>query len=127
MLSAIYVHQTRAIPYADAIVKGYKTIETRTRNTLKRFVGQRVLIIRTVSGRWPEVVGSVRIVSGTHRSQAWLEEQRNQTLIPPGSKYDSGVQGKWCYGLADPIRYAVPVPLSNFRITHRNRTFVEVE
>lgn len=127
MLSAVYVRQTRAIPYADTIVQGYKTIETRTRNTLGRFVGQRVLIIRSVARRWPEVVGSVRITSGAHRSQEWLESKRNQTLIPPGSRFDSDEHGKWCYGLAEPVKYEEPIPLSCFNVTRRTRTFVEVE
>lgn len=127
MLSAIYVRQSRAIPYADAIVQGYKTIETRTRNTLGRFIGQRVLIIRSMTGRWPEVIGSVRIVDGAHRSRGWLEGKRNQTLIPPGSHFDSDEHGKWCYDLADPIMYEAPVPLNEFNITRRTRTFVEVE
>lgn len=123
----IYVHQTKGIPYADAIVGGYKTIETRNRNTLGRFVGQRVFIIRTMDGRKPVVVGSVWIISGCFRKADWLEDHRNETCIPPGSRFDCHGKGKWVYRLSEPMKYEWPLPLNDFNIAQRTRTFVELK
>jgi len=125
MLAAIYVHQTRSTPYADNIVKGKKTIETRTRNTLARFVGQRVLIIRTMAGREPEVVGSVFVSGSAWRSETWLCGMRDQTLIPPGSRFDCKGDGKWCYWLTDAAEYG-PFPLRDFPVVSKNRTFAMI-
>lgn len=127
MLNAVYIRQTRLVPYADAIVSGRKTIETHTRNTLGRFVGQRVLIIRTMDGHKPEVIGSVRIISACRRTQECLNELRNQTLIPPGSRFDSGPEGKWCYRLAEPVEYEEALPLARFDILKKTRTFCELK
>lgn len=126
-MHGIYVHQSKGIPYADAIVGGYKKIETRTKNTLGRFVGQRVFIVRTMDGRKPVVVGSVRIASACYRTPDWLEEHRNETCVPPGSRFDHHGRGKWIYRLDEPDRYETPLELKDFNVTKRTRTFVEIK
>ena len=120
----IFVNQTRHIPYAEAIVRGYKTIETRTRDMLGRFVGERVLIIATRKGMKPAIVGSVTIRGKRFYSQAELEELRNVTLIPPGSRFDCKGKGKWGYVLDEPEVLQRPIPLSEYNVMHRTRTFV---
>lgn len=126
MTSIIYVHQTRAIPYAEAIALGLKPIETRTRDTLRRFVGQRVLIARTMSGRPTEIIGSVVIESGTYYSASELDSMRDQTLIPPGSKFDCHGRGKWGYTLTHAVTMD-PVPLSSLNVTKRTRTYAVID
>lgn len=127
MKAAVYVNQTRHVPYADAIAAALKPIETRTRDTLGRFVGQRVLIVRTSSSRKPMIIGSVFISAKAFHSAAELDEMRGLTLIPPGSKFDCSGRGKWCYTLQDPVRYAAEIPLDSVTITHKTRTFVLID
>ena len=126
MLYGVYVRQTKAVPYANYIVAGLKTLETRTRNTLGRFVGRRVFIIRTMANREPMVIGSVRIVSACFRSADWLDEHRNETMIPDGDQFDCHGKGKWVYGLADPDWYTIPCELKYYSVARRTRTFVEI-
>lgn len=120
----IFVNQTRHVPYAEAIVRGYKTIETRTRDMLGRFVGERVLIIATGKGIKPEVVGSVVIRGKRFYTADELDTLRDVTLIPPGSRFDCRGRGKWGYAMADPEVLDRPVPLSEYTITHRTRSFM---
>ena len=120
-IGAIYVHDTKATPYAVQIVKGQKTIETRTRNVLERFVKSRVLVIRTRSGHKAEVIGSVVIDKVRFHTAREMEAMRDQTLIPTGSKFDcQDGKGKWCYYLTDPEEYAVPQPLTDYNVVTRN-------
>ena len=120
---AIYVHDTKETPYAMQIVRGEKPVETRTRNVLKRFVGERVLVIRTRSGHPADVVGEATIMNSRFYTAAELDAMRNLTMIPKGSKYDCTGGGKWCYWLADAVRYAEPVPLSKYEIVSRTMSY----
>ena len=120
-IGAIYVHDTKATPYAEAIVKGLKPIETRTRNVLERFVKSRVLVIRTRSGHKAEVIGSVVIDKVRFHTAQEMDALRDKTLIPPGSKYDcQDGKGKWCYYLTDPVEFDKPIPLSDYKVITRN-------
>ena len=122
-IPAMYVHDTKETPYAMQIVNGEKPIETRTRNVLKRFVGKRVLVIRTRSGHPADVVGEVTMVNAGFYTSAWLNEIRNLTRIPEGSKFDCTGGGKWCYGLADAVQYAEPIPLADYEIVTRTMSY----
>jgi len=126
MIAAVYIHQTKGVPYADDIVRKLKTIETRTRNTLGRFVGRRVFIVRTMAGHEPEIVGSVFVESAAYRTAEWLDAHRNETLIPPGSKFDCHGAGKWCYRLSDALQYG-PFPLRYFPVVNKTRTYAMIE
>ena len=125
-IPAIYVHDTKETPYAMQIVRGDKRIETRTRNVLRKFVGERVLVIRTRSGHKAEVVGEVTITCAGWLEARTLDENRHLTLIPEGSKFDCTKGGKWCYWLKNPTDYAVPVPLSEYEIVTRNMSYAIV-
>lgn len=127
MIPAIYVHESRAIPYARAVVQGYKPIETRTRDVLKSFVGHRVLVIRTAAGKPSAVVGAVTVTGKTFLSSSALDDARDLTLIPPGSKYDCRGRGKWCYYLADPEEFSDPIPLDRLNVTHKTRSFALID
>ena len=57
---AIYVKSSRSIPYAVAIAKGYKTLETRTRDVFKSMFQDRdtvrVAIVETMRST-PIIIG----------------------------------------------------------------------
>ena len=93
----IYVKNTRAIKYANAIVGNYKSIETRNKNTLKMLIGKRVAVI--TSGY---IIGYVNIDSVKFCNQTEFRKLFVYHLVPPGSKYDSTKKGKYCYYLSSP-------------------------
>lgn len=123
MTPAIYVHDTRAIRYSIAIAAALKPIETRTRDVLGRFVGQRVLIIRTRDGKPADVVGSAVIAEKHYYSARELDGMRDKTLIPPGSKFDCSARGKWGYTMTDAVLFSEPVLLSAYTVEHKTRSF----
>ena len=88
-------------PFASCIVRGLKTIETRNRNMLKRLVGKRVAIVRTETGEPTEIIGYVTITEAWHCSQEDFQLYEMFHLVPAGSKYDAGKNGKWMYDLED--------------------------
>lgn len=123
---AVYVNNPGCIPYADAIVGGYKPIETRTRDMLGKLVGERVAIIRTGRHRPAEIVGYVTITAKSYHTAAELEDMRDLTLIPPGSMFDCTGKGKWCYHLSDP-ESCDPIRLDTLHIVRRNRSFCVID
>ena len=114
----IFVNEDGGVPYAKAIVQGYKPIETRNRNMLRTLVGERVCVVRTKRNKRATIVGFVTIASAEFRSAEWLNEHRNETLIPPGSRHDCTGKGKWCYTLTDPREAPIPFPLPKYAIRH---------
>ena len=121
----IFVNENGCVPYADAIVKGYKPIETRNRNMLAKCVGHRVAIIRTRRGKKPMIVGFATIYHSARMDSEWLNQFRNLTLIPEGSAYDCKPNGsKWCYFLSDACE-CDPFPLPSYAIRH-GRSYCEL-
>jgi hypothetical protein len=125
-IPAIYVHDTKETPYALWIVKGEKPLETRSRNVLGKFVGERILVIRTRSGHPAEVIGEASMINSRFYTNTELDAMRNLTLIPKGSKYDCTGKGKWCYWLANVTEYEKPVPLSEYEVLSRNMSYAIV-
>lgn len=126
MFYAMYVHSTKAEPYAELIAAGAKTIETRTRDSLRQLVGHRVGIIRTRAGHPAELIGAVTVTTSYRTSRDQYEDRRDRTLIPVGSKYDpNGLDGKLCYELADAVQ-TEPVPLSEFLLASRCRSYAVI-
>lgn len=117
LMKAMFVNEDGGIRYAQAIVQGYKPIETRKKNMLSALVGERVAVVRTRRGKSPSVVGFVDVVGSAHRNGKWMNENRDKTLIPPGSKYDCGSWAKWCYFLENP-EACEPFPLPDTAIRH---------
>lgn len=112
MFYAMYVHSTKAEPYAELIASGAKTIETRNKDTLSKLVGHCVGIIRTRSGHKPELIGFVYVSGKYHASYDELEKLRSRTMIPEDSVYnpDSG-KGKWIYYLQNAFKLEHPTEL----------------
>ena len=118
LLKGIFVNSTRAIDYAGAIVNGYKTIETRSRNTLKQLVNNPdpIAIIRTGRGK-AQVIGYAYIDGVFHCSKADFGKYDNMHLVPHGSRYDAGQHGKYMYMLsgAEPCK---PFELPDNAVRH---------
>ena len=122
----MFVHDTAKEPYAEQIANRLKLIETRKRDMLKNLVGQRVLIIRTRAGHKPDVLGTVLIYAKQYHTAQSLDAHRNLTLIPEGSKYDCTTGGKWGYWLSDAEKFTQPIPLDEFNVTHKTRSWAEI-
>lgn len=122
IIPAIYVRNTKEAKYADYIVCKLKPIETRTRDVLGSFVGQRVLVIRTEANRKPMVIGSAFIKEKAFRTAEQLDYIRDLTMIPKGSEFDTSANGKWCYYLGDAVAYE-PFPLERLEVEKRTRSF----
>ena len=123
-MKGIFVNESGCIPYAMALVHGYKAIETRSRRMLSECVGERVAVIRTGRGS-PVIVGYVKIVWETFCPADQFEYYRDSTLIPPGSRYDVHGKGKWFYLIAHP-ETCNPYPLPA-GVTRHGRSWCEWE
>lgn len=119
----IFVHQNRYIKYADLIACGYKTIETRNRNTLKSLVGKRVAIVRTESGKRPCVVGYADIARSAFCKACDFQNYNSAHCVPPGSKYDCNGKGKWFYYMTN-AEACTPFLLPQSAVYH-GRSFCE--
>ena len=105
------------ISYADAIVKGYKTIETRYRDVFKRIDQSRVAVVKTGRNRKPMVVGYVNIGTGYFCPADVFEQHRDKHLVPQGSRYYANDRGKWFYDLWD-AEECEPYPLPADAVRH---------
>lgn len=126
----IYVKSTRSTPYAAAIAKGYKTLETRTRDVFKSMFKdrdtERVAIIETMRGT-PIIIGFCTLHRGqkVDRDTFHTDEYFNRHCVPFGSKYDVGSREfKWCYECSDAELLDRPVFLPKDIINH-GRSYCE--
>lgn len=90
-------------PFVSDIISGLKQYETRNRNTLGRFLGDRVLLAETGHGR-PLVRCSCQIdqIVEVFTREKW-EKYRQFAWVPVGSDYDwqPDTKKKVLYRLAD--------------------------
>ena len=119
MTPVIFINCT-VEPYVDDIMSYLKQYETRTRNTLGRFLGERILLAETGNGR-PLIKCSVvidEIISVTTKED-W-DEYLGQTWIPVGSIHDwqPDTKIKWLYHLTDVKPVAEPFRLPTECIRH---------
>ena len=116
-MKGIFVNEDGGVPYAHAIVEGRKPIETRSRNMLRQLLGDRVAIVCTRRAKSPTIVGYATISTAIYYSAEKLDEMRDLTLIPEGSKYDCKIGSKWCYFMEDP-ETCDPYPLPDNAVRH---------
>lgn len=115
----IFVRDDGKLSYAMEIVNGKKPWETRTKDMLGDLVGWRVNIIRTGNGK-PMVVGSADVVAKFRTHARYLDDNRDKTLIPVGSKYyrrNSENWFVWVYVLENAVP-CEPYPLPASAIRH---------
>lgn len=118
-IAGIFVNEQGGVPYALAIAKALKPLETRSRDMLRGLVGQTVAIIRTRRGKRPTVLGYAKIERSFFcPAGAEWEALREQTLIPPGSRYDAVGRGRWCYVMSSAREDASPYPLPDNAVRH---------
>ena len=88
-------------PYAHMIISGRKTIETRSTNSLKPYIGQRVGIVETGSGK-AKLVGYATIGMPTVMLETAFREAESLHIVSVGSEFDIAPDGeKYCYPIID--------------------------
>lgn len=90
--------------YADLIVDGHKTLESRNGDSLRPYVGKRVAIVRTGEGP-AKAIGEVTIGEPMVVNQKKFRSLEDQHHVPAGSAYDISTPTKHLYPLHNPVRY----------------------
>lgn len=125
MVPGIFINCSAA-PYIDYILDGSKVYETRSRNTLSRFIGKRVYLVQTGKGK-PVVRCScvIRSSFSVEKRLHW-DVLHHATMVEPGSPHDwkPETRRKWLYWLTDVQPVSVPVPASAVR---HGRIWIEIE
>ena len=90
--------------YADMIVDGQKTLESRNSDTLRPYVGKRVAIVRTGEGK-AKAIGEVTVGEPKVVNQKQFRAMEGDHLVPKGSRFDINTPTKHLYPMHDPVRY----------------------
>jgi hypothetical protein len=90
--------------YADLIVDGHKTLESRNTDSLRPYVGKRVAIVRTGSGK-AKAIGEVTIGEPIVANKQKFHNMREHHMVPEGSTFDIKTPTKHMYPLSEPVRY----------------------
>ena len=107
MAPGLNVRNEAGFPFADWIVDGLKTIETRSKANLDRLIGHRIKIIRTGQGK-AQIIGEVTVTgSKQYRTKDQFEADYQQHLVRSGSQFDFD-GSKIGYLLTNPKRYNQP-------------------
>lgn len=93
--------------FADMIVNGLKTLETRNTRSLDPWIGKRVAIVRTGEGK-AKAIGSVIIGKPFFIPASEFNDYFFKHFVMTGSDYDvkSALDGKWCYPVKHPVKWA---------------------
>ena len=92
------------LQYADLIVDGKKTYESRNGDTLRPYVGKRVSIVRTGNGP-AKAIGAVTVGEPMVVNRKKFREMEQHHLVPEGSAFDIASKTKHLYPMHDPERY----------------------
>ena len=90
--------------YADMIVDGQKTLESRNSDTLRPYVGKRVAIVRTGEGK-AKAIGEVTIGEPMVVNKQKFRALEDKHHVPEGSAFDINTPTKHLYPMHDPVRY----------------------
>ena len=111
MVPAVFINCAR-FPFIDWILSGRKIYETRTRDTLRRFIGQTVYLAET--GRGAPVVRAMATIESVLivRSRREYNQLRKSTAVPSGSSYDwtDDTKKKCLYKLVNVVPVSPFVP-----------------
>ncbi len=92
------------LQYADLIVDGKKTYESRNGDTLRPYVGKRMSIVRTGDGP-AKAIGAVTVGEPMVVNRKKFREMEQHHLVPEGSAFDIASGTKHLYPMHDPERY----------------------
>jgi hypothetical protein len=93
------------VRFADAIIDGTKTYETRDTDSLRPYVGQRIGIVRTGEGT-AKAIGEVTLGEPIIVNEEQFNAMRDQHMVPAGSAFDVKPGGvKYLYPVTDPTRF----------------------
>ena len=92
------------LQYADLIVDGKKTYESRNGDTLRPYVGKRVSIVRTGDGP-AKAIGAVTVGEPLVVNRNKFRKMEQHHLVPEGSTFDIASGTKHLYPMHDPERY----------------------
>jgi len=98
------------VPFADMIVDGVKSIETRESKSLHPYLGKRVAIVRTGQGK-AFAIGEVTITGFSWtNSEALFDSHWQDHFVSKGSAfYIKKIKGKYLYFLENAVRYETPI------------------
>lgn len=98
------------VAFADLIVDGVKTIETRDSKSLHPYIGKTVAIVRTGQGK-ACAIGQVTIVAvSLVESPSEFDVAYNQHFVAKGSAFYIK-DAKYLYHLTNAVRYETPKPV----------------
>ena len=98
------------VAFADLIVDGIKTIETRDSKSLHPYLGKTVAIVRTGQGK-AYAIGQVKIVGFTVATvQCTFDDAYKQHLVKKDSIFYIK-DAKYMYHLTNAVRYETPKPV----------------
>ncbi|CAB4133497.1 ASCH domain containing protein [uncultured Caudovirales phage] len=101
------------MPYADLIVDGIKTYESRESNSLKPYIGKRVAIVKTGEGK-AQAIGSVIIGKPIVVDEQQFRELEGEHMVPAGSAFDiKQGEKKYLYPVTDAIRFETPIEVGH--------------
>jgi len=117
-IPALNVRNEEGFPYADQIIDGQKTIETRNQPNLDKLIGKTVKIIRTLGPKSKDkamVIGEVTIAGKKeYNTLAEFREDAGKHLVSEGSSFDFK-KPKVGYLLENPKRYTQEYPADSNR------------
>ena len=119
-MMGINVRNTKDKPFADLIVDGLKTIETRESNSLHPYVGERIAIVRTGEGK-AFAIGEV-IITGFSwtNSESTFTSYEDMHMVEKGNPfYIKQSIGKYMYFLDNAVRYKTPVAVGRGIVARR--------
>ena len=110
VLPALNVRNELSNKFADDIVAGRKTIETRRSRSMDPLIGERVKIIRTTGkGSEAMVIGEATVGEPVfYRTKAQFEEDFEKHLVPSDSGFGFSDGGKYGYPMIDAEKYDKP-------------------
>lgn len=114
----INVRNEKDHKWADLIITGKKYYETRNSNSLKPYIGKRVVIIRTGEGK-AKGIGEVTIGEPLHiTDKAKFDKLYKKHLVPDTSKFQFGKE-KFLYPMIDPQKYDKEIDITSSGIVSR--------
>jgi len=108
-LPGVNIKSEPDMPFADLILSGRKTIETRAKPTLNSLVGRRVKLIETTGKGSGKVKGEVTVGEPKfYKTKAEFDADIDKHLVQDNSEFAFGPGGKWGYPMEDPVIYQEP-------------------